>query len=98
MNLENSEGWTPLFLAINRNDAPFVDQLLTHGADPFHMTSTGKNALHFAAQKGRANIIRRIQALSKASGLKKGTRRRHKKGKKAKKTKTQKVRKTRRLR
>jgi ankyrin repeat protein len=88
LNLENSEGFTPLFLAINRNDSQAVDQLLAHGSDPFKLTSSGQNSLHFAAQKGRANMIIIIQAhVAKASGLKKGTRKRHYNTKKSNKRK-----------
>ena len=61
MEVKDDHGCTPFLTAV-QHDAPecSVDLLLEHGADAHAVADDKKNALHFAAQKDKAKIIRQL--------------------------------------
>ena len=62
VNLPDSEGYTPLILAINADDRRLVKYLITQGdADPNKRGKAGKSPLYLATERGDADIIRLLK-------------------------------------
>lgn len=57
INNQNHAGDTPLHVAVQRGDEPFVARLLEHGADPNIPNLDGVTAAHLAAGDGRVNLL-----------------------------------------
>lgn len=82
INQPDAQGLTPLMIAIHRGDESFVHSFLMAGADPMVTDSSGRTALHHAAQYGDAALValledvggdaqaRDLQGLSAANVLK----------------------------
>jgi ankyrin repeat protein len=56
-NIQDSQGRTALHLAVLKDHVDFVCQLLMHDADPNIRDEIFSTPLHYAAQKGRKNIL-----------------------------------------
>ncbi|KAJ5713968.1 uncharacterized protein N7483_011149 [Penicillium malachiteum] len=64
-DVEDGSGWTPLMIAASLKDAagdPIIDLLLRKGADVTVKSSSGQNALHFAASKANISTVRTLIA------------------------------------
>ncbi|KAJ5691176.1 proteasome regulatory particle subunit (Nas6) [Penicillium malachiteum] len=62
-DVEDGSGWTPLMIAASLKDAagdPIIDLLLRKGADVTVKSSSGQNALHFAASKANISTVRTL--------------------------------------
>ncbi len=53
-------GWTPLMRAVPSGDAPSVDALIAVGADVGMASTSGRTALHVAAERGDAALYERL--------------------------------------
>lgn len=61
VDLANSQGETPLILAVQQRDVAMVRLLLTEGADPTRKdTVTGMSARDYATRDGRSQAILRL--------------------------------------
>lgn len=62
VNVQDINGWTPMITAIvNKNPSiPAVTKLMELGYDPFIMSKDGKNAFHWAARVGSADVLKKI--------------------------------------
>ena len=59
VTIPDPEGWTPLISAVScGHDEEIIKLLLSLGANPNSTTRQGRNALHYAASKGRLAIIK----------------------------------------
>ncbi|KAJ6036354.1 hypothetical protein N7540_000633 [Penicillium herquei] len=64
-DVEDGSGWTPLMIAASLKDAagdPIIDLLLRKEADVTIKSSSGQNALHFAASKANISTVRTLIA------------------------------------
>jgi hypothetical protein len=57
VNSVNTEGWTPIMVALRRRNLQVVKLLVSRGADLGVVTSNGWNVLHFAARGGDRECI-----------------------------------------
>ena len=55
-----NDGVTPLMFAVGSGDAPLVEFLLAHGADPNHQAADGSSPLFLAIRAADAGIIRTL--------------------------------------
>ena len=62
INLQNSEGWTPLIYACSYGHEAVVRLLLERGADVTLRTKDGRTALFFARHNKRAAIVALLEA------------------------------------
>ena len=62
-------GWTPFMNAIAGSHKDAAQLLLSFGANVQNSTSYGRNALHVAAMKGLADMVRLLLASSASSAL-----------------------------
>jgi 26S proteasome non-ATPase regulatory subunit 10 len=58
INLQDSEGWTPLTSAVSCGFEEIVKFLLSLGADPNSTNAQKRTPLHYAASKGRVPIVK----------------------------------------
>lgn len=59
----NSEGTTPLLLAVKKGNTEVVENFLKQGADPFIADNSGENAVSFAIKEDQ-NILKTIAMLA----------------------------------
>nr|KMM71590.1 ankyrin repeat-containing protein [Coccidioides posadasii RMSCC 3488] len=62
-DVTDSSGWTPLMIAASLKDnegRPMIELLLQKGADVNLKSTTGQNAIHFAASKSNTDIVRTL--------------------------------------
>lgn len=57
VNQTNSEGFTPLQIAVENNQPQFLVWLLENGADPNLTTPEGKNSYQLAVEKGNKDLV-----------------------------------------
>lgn len=53
-----AHGWTPLHVAVMRDDHKMADILLRHGADVNAQNNRGRTALHDAAGRGQERLVK----------------------------------------
>ena len=57
MDVQDKDGWTPLYLASIRGALAVVRLLLEHGADVKVKDKNGETALQEAAARGRNKVV-----------------------------------------
>lgn len=60
-NVVNSVGGTPLIVAASKGSARIVQMLLEHGADPAHKSKNGRDALQWAHDAHRPDLLKVLQ-------------------------------------
>lgn len=61
MNVQDSNGHTPLHRAANNNHADVIKTLLQHGADASIEDNTGQTALDYAYEWNKEKVIPLLQ-------------------------------------
>lgn len=61
INLQNTDGITPLIIAIHKNNIEMITTLLLAGADPNLQDIKGKNVMHHAADNGNIDIYELLE-------------------------------------
>ena len=59
-NEDDSNGYTPLQLAVKRNDMSGIETLIKNGADVNGLSSCGLSPLHLAAFAGNENAVKML--------------------------------------
>ena len=59
-NKDDSNGFTPLQLAVKRNDMSGIKALIKNGADVNDLSSSGLSPLHLAAFAGNENAVKML--------------------------------------
>lgn len=62
MDEANNSGFTPLMAASRAGHVDVVTELLSHGANTQRVDVYGRKAIHYAAEWGRAGVVRRLLA------------------------------------
>jgi ankyrin repeat protein len=61
INVQDEDGWTPLYLASTRGTLEAVRLLLKHGADVEVKNNNGKTALQEAAARGHDDVVKLLR-------------------------------------
>ena len=72
-----AEGYTQLQLAISENNLVIVQTLLPYGANPNLPSLDGYTPLHYAAERGRGDVVRVLSAAVRSTGDGNAVRRLH---------------------
>ncbi|RYV02852.1 hypothetical protein SOPP22_07255 [Shewanella sp. OPT22] len=67
LNVQNTKGFSPLFLAINQNKTAnfeLIGKLLEAGADPYAIVENGKSAISEAVEKNNLPLLEKLLKIS----------------------------------
>ncbi len=70
LNEEDSQGWTPLFMAAGKGDVRALDVLIEAGADVNHGSETGFTPLFSAVVSGHPKAVKVLLDAGASAGIK----------------------------
>jgi len=70
LDIQDSEGYTALSIAINRCGKKLTDDIIMMGANPNIADSKGKTALHYAAEKGNVELYDKLESFGADGSIK----------------------------